>query len=121
MTQAKRARPIDRGEMLDTVMLEIHKNYREASLSNIAREYGVSLAYVSECVKAETGKTYKELLHKCRIEQAARLLRGSSLSIKQVMSAVGYENSSYFYSLFYDRFGQTPLEYRRYAAARRYA
>ena len=39
--------------------------------------YGVSLAYVSECVRAQTGRTYKELLQKHRMETAARLLRRS--------------------------------------------
>ena len=74
--------------------------------------YGVSLAYVSECVRAQTGRTYKELLQKHRMETAARLLRRSDLNIQQIIAQVGYENTSYFYRLFHERYGLSPREYR---------
>ena len=61
---------VSREELVQAALDEITKNYREASLSNVARSYGVSLAYVSECVRAQTGRTYKELLQKHRMETA---------------------------------------------------
>ena len=63
---------VSRAELVQAALDEITQNYREASLSNVARSYGVSLAYVSECVRAQTGRTYKELLQKHRMETAAR-------------------------------------------------
>ena len=57
--------------------------------------------------------TYKELLQKHRMETAARLLRRSDLNIQQIITQVGYENTSYFYRLFHERYGQSPREYRR--------
>ena len=104
---------ISRAELVQAALDEITKNYREASLSNVARSYGVSLAYVSECVRAQTGRTYKELLQKHRMETAARLLRRSDWNIQQIITYVGYENTSYFYRLFHERYGQSPREYRR--------
>ena len=104
---------VSREALVQAAMKEITQNYREASLSNVAREYGVSLAYVSECVRAQTGKTYKELLQKHRVETAARLLRRSDLNIQQIISMVGYENTSYFYRLFHERYGLSPREYRQ--------
>ena len=108
-----RSDPISREVLVRAALQEITQNYREASLSNVARTYGVSLAYVSECVRAQTGKTYKELLQKHRMETAARLLRRSELNIQQIITQVGYENTSYFYRLFHERYGQSPREYRR--------
>ena len=108
-----RSDPISREVLVQAALQEITQNYREASLSNVARTYGVSLAYVSECVRAQTGKTYKELLQKHRMETAARLLRRSELNIQQIITQVGYENTSYFYRLFHERYGQSPREYRR--------
>ena len=108
-----RSDPISREVLVRAALQEITQNYREASLSNVARTYGVSLAYVSECVRAQTGKTYKELLQKHRMETAARLLRRSDLNIQQIITQVGYENTSYFYRLFHERYGQSPREYRR--------
>ena len=72
-----RAGTVSREALVQAALKEITQNYREASLSNVARSYGVSLAYVSECVRAQTGRTYKELLQKHRMETAARLLRRS--------------------------------------------
>ena len=109
----KRAAAVSREALVQAALQEITQNYREASLSNVARSYGVSLAYVSECVRAQTGKTYKELLQKHRMETAARLLRRSDLNIQQIITQVGYENTSYFYRLFHERYGQSPREYRR--------
>ena len=106
---------VSREELVQAALDEITKNYREASLSNVARSYGVSLAYVSE---AQTGRTYKELLQKHRMETAARLLRRSDWNIQQIITHVGYENTSYFYRLFHERYGQSPREYRQSRAAR---
>ena len=103
---------VSRAELVQAALDEITQNYREASLSNVARSYGVSLAYVSECVRAQTGRTYKELLQKHRMETAARLLRRSDLNIQQIIAQVGYENTSYFYRLFHERYGLSPREYR---------
>ena len=91
-----RGETVSREALVQAALQELTQNYRAASLSNVARTYGVSLAYVSECVRTQTGKTYKELLQKHRMETAARLLRRSDLNIQQIITQVGYENTSYF-------------------------
>lgn len=119
-TQAfKRREPVSRDAIVQAALKEINTNYREANLSSVAQSFGVSLAYVSECVRAQTGKTYKELLQKHRIEMAARQLRRSDWNIQRVISSVGYENTSYFYRLFRERYGCSPREYRIANSTRR--
>ena len=44
-----RGEAVSREALVQAALQEITQNYREASLSNVARSYGVSLAYVSEC------------------------------------------------------------------------
>lgn len=109
---------VSRDALAQAALHEITENYREANLSAVAREYGVSLAYVSECVRTQTGKTYKEQLQRHRLEVAARLLRRSDWSIQKIISHVGYENTSYFYRLFHERYGASPREYRQARAKR---
>ena len=46
-----RTEAVSRDALVRAALQEITQNYREASLSNVARAYGVSLAYVSECVR----------------------------------------------------------------------
>ena len=52
------------------------------------------------------------------METAARLLRRSDMNIQQIISMVGYENTSYFYRLFHERYGVSPREYRQVRTAR---
>ena len=54
--QQARMEAVSRDALVQAALQEITQNYREASLSNVARAYGVSLAYVSECVRAQTGR-----------------------------------------------------------------
>lgn len=107
-----RSEIIDRKAMVESALREIESNYRDANLSHVADEYNVSLAYVSECVRVETGKTYKELLQKKRMEVAARQLRKTNMNIQQIIANVGYQNTSYFYHLFKQHYGVGPREYR---------
>ena len=50
--QQARMEAVSRDALVQAALQEITQNYREASLSNVARAYGVSLAYVSECAAA---------------------------------------------------------------------
>lgn len=92
---------------------EIEENYKTANLSRIAAQNGVALAYLSQLIKAESGDTYTALLQQKRLAKAATLLRGSKLSTQDIIAAVGYDNTSYFYRIFKQRYGITPKEYRQ--------
>ena len=45
-------------------------------------------------------------------------VRRSDWNIQQIITYVGYENTSYFYRLFHERYGQSPREYRQSRAVR---
>ena len=48
-----------------------------------------------------------------RVDEAKKLLCGSSLPINTVSLHIGYSNFSYFTKMFKENTGLTPLEYRR--------
>ena len=100
------------GAVLSAVR-EIEENYRTADLTRLAGELHVSLPYLSAAVHRATGRTFKELLLEKRLSKAAQLLRETRLTTQDIILAVGYENTSYFYRVFRARFGVTPKEYRR--------
>lgn len=91
---------------------EIDENYKFASLSSVAEKNHVSAAYVSKAVKLATGKTFKELLCDKRLKRAAELLKTSRLTVDEIIRYVGYENSSYFYKAFFEKYKMTPKSYR---------
>lgn len=91
---------------------EVEENYRDANLSAIAQRRHVSLAYMSRLVREATGYSYKHLLQQKRMSKAGYLLRETNLAVQEVVAAVGYENTSYFYRLFQREFGLSPRAYR---------
>lgn len=91
---------------------EIEENYREASLSDVARECRVGLSYLSAEIRRATGNTFQELLRQKRMDCAARLLRETRMPVQEICAAVGYENTSYFHRMFRRQYGKTPREYR---------
>lgn len=95
------------------VLREIEENYPTVDLTRLARERHVSLPYLSAAVHEATGRTFKELLLEKRLAKAAELLRETRLPVQDIIAAVGYENTSYFYRSFRARFGATPKAYRR--------
>ena len=108
-----RGETVSREALVQAALHEITQNYREASLSPAPRPYADSPAFDRLRARPQSAKTYKELLQKHRMETAARLLRRSDWNIQQIITYVGYENTSYFYRLFHERYGVSPREYRR--------
>ncbi len=96
-----------------SVLSEIESHYKDASLSAIAARFKVSTSYLSRVVKEGTGLSYNKLLQDKRLEKAADLLLSTRLSVLEILQAVGYQNSSYFYSLFESKYGISPKGYRQ--------
>lgn len=102
-------------ELIGTVLGYIEGHYRNGSLSELAQMMRYDVYWLSREIKKRTGKTYKELLQAKRMNQAAYLLANSRLSVSDIIESVGYDNSSYFYRKFKERFGVGPKAYRENA------
>jgi transcriptional regulator GlxA family with amidase domain len=81
-------------------------------VSALARLAGLSPAHFGELFKQHTGCSPRDYLHLLRIHQACRLLRDSSLSIKEVAGRVGYRDPLHFSRQFKDFQGVSPRAYR---------
>lgn len=68
--------------------------------------------YYNLLLKKYLGKSFREYVQNRRMDQAAKLLKSTTKTIKQIAEQVGYENSSFFYHLFERSYGVGPLEYR---------
>lgn len=92
---------------------EIEENYPTVTLSELAGQYACSLPYLSRTIKKATGHTFAQLLQRKRMEKAASLLKQTSLTVLEIIRAVGYQNSTHFYQIFEKTYGVTPHEYRK--------
>ncbi len=100
-------------ELIGTVLGYVEEHYREGTLSELAELMNYDIYWLSREIKKRTGKTYKELLQAKRMRQAVYLLTASKLSVAEIISSVGYDNTSYFYRKFREQYGVSPKEYRR--------
>ena len=94
------------------ILKYIEEEYKEATLEELAGEMNVALSTASKIVKKSTGMTFKELLQRKRLMQAANLLEHTKLPITEIIERVGYDNTSYFYRIFRETYQMSPKEYR---------
>lgn len=74
---------------------------------------GKSREHVSRSIKKYYGKTLSEYISALRLEYCANLLSASNLSVTDICYECGFDNISWFYKLFSDKFGMTPKQYRK--------
>ncbi len=99
-------------EMILKVFRYIEDHYRDGELSFLASGLHYDLYQLSRLIKTVTGSTYTELLQEKRLQEAAFLLDTTRLSVSDICMNVGYNNFSYFYRIFKEKYGMTPREYR---------
>lgn len=91
----------------------IETSYKSASLAECSRRLHCSESGLCRLVRLYTGQTFTQILQRKRMEIAAELLIKSKLPVTEIMNAVGYENSTYFYNIFKKNYGESPAEYRK--------
>lgn len=100
-------------EVVLAALRHIEEHYRDGTLFELARLLYFNESWLSREIKERTGKTYTELLQTKRMSQAAYLLNTTAMPVSEIAVAVGYDNSSYFYRIFQEKFGMTPAAYRK--------
>lgn len=81
------------------------------SLDDVAAAAGVSSTHLSRLFRQELQLPFSDYLSSLRMEEAQRLLSESSLSIKEVGYAVGYQDANYFSRVFKRWVGVRPSEF----------
>ncbi|BFL07790.1 MULTISPECIES: AraC family transcriptional regulator [Thomasclavelia] len=97
-----------------SILKYITLNYQEGSLSVLAKQIHQPDYKICKLIKEHTGSTFKQLIQEERLKAAANLLKTTSLPIVEIMQEVGYENITYFYKIFKEKFKITPSIYRNH-------
>lgn len=95
------------------ILKYIESNYKTGTLAEISDMVNLPTYYVSRLLKKYTQSTFKELLQQRKLQQAVYFLTQTTLSIDAILEAIGYNNSSFFYRTFREKYQCSPKEYRQ--------
>lgn len=100
-------------QVAETIREYIRNNYmKEISMQDAARMMNYSDAYFCKLFKQCFDQNFTSYLTGFRVNEAKKLLRDRSISVKDVSMRVGYYDSNYFAKVFKRITGMIPSEYR---------
>lgn len=96
------------------IMLKyIHENYaNELTISDIASSANISKSECFRCFNSVMKQTPLDYLTDYRLARAASLLIETNTPVSSIAAECGFNNSSYFGSVFRKKFGTSPGKYR---------
>lgn len=86
--------------------------YMDIDMNMLCQHIHYSRSYLARSFKAEMQMTIQDFLRDTRINKAISLLLETALSIQEVSTSVGFNDSLYFSKLFSKQIGCSPREYR---------
>ncbi|MFA5602911.1 MAG: response regulator [Bacilli bacterium] len=102
-------------QILDQAIGYVKKNYQDSSLSldDVSTSAGMSRCYFAVIFKQQTGKTFNRYLTDLRINKAKDLILYTDERSYEIGLKVGYDNASYFSTVFKKTTGMSPTEYKK--------
>lgn len=82
------------------------------SVKECAKHLNLSVNYLGDLIKSETGRSAKDQINNYVIEKAKNQLLGSKESVSQIAYSLGFEYPQGFNKLFKAKVGISPSEYR---------
>ncbi len=95
---------------LDIIMTSLG---HDLSLSQIAGQLNVNPAYLARQFKAATNQTVMTYIHTQRLQEAARYLTTTTLSVTDIAVLTGFNDLNYFTRLFKRHYHLPPSVYRQ--------
>ncbi|TDF90595.1 response regulator transcription factor [Paenibacillus piri] len=101
-------------DIIQKAMEYIQRNYKnDVSLQDVSDIVGVTNSYISRLFKEECRMGFTEYLNHVRVEHAKHYIEHGELKLKEIVSHVGFNNYNYFFKVFKEMTGMTPLEYEQ--------
>ena len=99
--------------LVERINAYISAHYAEPlSRDEIAAEFHLTPQYLAKLYSKKTGKFLMDYLREYRLEQARKLLARSDMPVSEVAMNTGFDNFSYFSTLFKKETGMSPQQYR---------
>ena len=95
------------------IYAQMHFSESLMTLNQVADAVGMSSNYLSAQFKQREGTSFINYLTKIRMEYAQNLLKSGKIKTYEIAKKCGYENPTYFSTIFRRQTGLSPKEYQR--------
>lgn len=91
---------------------------QQITLEELAMRYSFTKEYFSTIFKETTGFGFNEYLNQMRISKSMNLLTGTTLTVTEISTQCGFNDSNYFSAVFKKITGMPPQKFRKIQAKR---
>ena len=103
-----------RDDIIENACRFINNNFaNDITLNDVAKHVFLNPIYFSSYFKKQTGEKYSDYLANVKLQKARQLLKDTNVKIPDVAEMSGFRDTNYFYKIFKNATGLTPLEYRK--------
>lgn len=101
-------------DKIKAIMVYIHEHFQESiSVDQLAKYVHLSKRACFRLFQENLHMTPVEYIRSYRLQMACQMLAKGKESITQIAYTCGFGSSSYFGKIFHERFGCSPVQYRR--------
>lgn len=95
------------------ILQYINERHGQITLEELGTHFGRSRSYISHLFNERCSMTLRAYCNELKLNYAKKLLTTTEVPVTEVALDAGYNDVSYFIVLFRERFGETPLRYRK--------
>ena len=99
--------------MYDQLDEYMRQHADSVTIDELSQVFHFQKDYFSRLIRQMSGKSFTEKLKEIRLEKACTLLKTTDLPVSDIAAVTGYQNESYFYRIFTEKYQQTPSAYRK--------
>ena len=97
----------------EKILQYINAHPESVTLKELAAHFSYHPNYISSLLHKKTGKRFSDLVREKRMDRAAILLKGTTLSVEEISAMLGYNDTSNFYKAFREHYGGSPRAYAK--------
>ena len=84
----------------------------DLSLKSVSQIFGLSTSYIGKIFRSIKGEAYSSFLTRYRLEKSKLALIQTTKTVGEISNEIGFTSSTYYSTLFKNRYGMTPSSFR---------
>lgn len=100
-------------KLYQAVARYISDHISDISIEKLCSEFHYQEDYYNRLIRKNTGLTFSQYIRQMRLDRSKNLLINTDMSVKAIMDYLGYTSHAYFYRVFQEETGLSPMQYRK--------